>query len=76
MPDNENDEIEFNNRPWTQREVDLLHAMVREYEFSRILRKRAKWWLLWWLGLPATILAFWDPLERLWRAITGLMRGQ
>lgn len=62
----------FTDRKWTQHDLDLLHQMVKEYEFSRVLRRRAKWWLLWWLGLPATILAFWEPLEKLWRGITSL----
>ena len=62
---------EFRNQPWSQRELDLLHEMVRDYENARWFRKRAKWWALWFFGAPAFIVSFWEPLEKLWRLVRG-----
>lgn len=56
---------------WTQREVDLLHEMVRDYDRAQWLRKQMKWWGIWALGLPTAVLTVWEPLVRLWKLLTG-----
>lgn len=70
---------------WTQRDLDMLHDMVRfyehargplrdmekDYENARWFRRQAKWWALWILGLPAAALTFWEPMEKLLKLIRG-----
>lgn len=60
---------DFARTPWTQYEVEALHEMVREYLWMRRARKKARWAILWILGAPAALLAFWEPLDRLWKLI-------
>jgi hypothetical protein len=60
------------NEPWTQRELNLLHEMVRDYDRARWLKGQAKWWAVWLLGLPATVLMVWEPVARLWKLLRGL----
>lgn len=57
--------------PWSQRDLDMLHDMIHDYENARWFRRQAKWWALWTLGLPAVILSFWDPIEKLIKLIRG-----
>lgn len=52
---------------WTQRDLELLHDMVRDYDRARWLRGQAKWWAVWLFGVPAAVVSIWEPLERLWR---------
>lgn len=56
---------------WTQRELNTLRRMVREYEMAKAMRKRIGWWILWVGGLPAALLYFWEPLEKLIKIIRG-----
>jgi len=56
---------------WTQRDIALLHDMVRDYDRARWLRGQAKWWAVWVVGLPAACVAIWEPLEKLFRMIRG-----
>lgn len=68
-------------RPWTDKDMEALHELLRnsetleeivqDYKNAQWFRRQAKWWALWVLGLPATIVTFWDPLEKIWRAIRG-----
>lgn len=68
-------------RPWTQKDTDILHEMVRDYnvlkeivrdyENARWFRRQAKWWAMWGLGIPAAMLSFWEPIVKLWHIIRG-----
>lgn len=72
MPRNDEDQpASLRGKSWSQHELDLLHEMVREYENAKWFRGKAKWWALWFLGVPAAVLAFWEPIEKLWRLIKG-----
>ena len=57
--------------PWTQRELNILHEMVRSYDRSQWLRTQLVWWVGWILGLPALALTIWEPLARLWKLLRG-----
>lgn len=60
---------------WTQHEVDTLHTMAKEYEYQKWFWRRAKWWLAWTMGLPASVLMVWEPAVRLWKLVKGLFVG-
>ncbi len=59
------------NEPWTQKELSMLHDMVRDYDRARWLRGQMKWWAIWLLGLPTAILTVWTALDGLLRKIGG-----
>lgn len=59
------EDVKFKRAPWTQDEQDALHDMVRDYMWTKTLRKKAGWFFVWFLGVPGAVLAFWEPLERL-----------
>lgn len=63
----EEEKISWGHQPWTKEETEALHEMVREYMWARIFRRKAGWIIAWVLGVPGAILAFWEPLERLYR---------
>lgn len=56
---------------WTQREIEMLHDMVRDYDRARWLRGQAKWWAVWLLGLPTAVLTIWKAMEELLKLIRG-----
>lgn len=66
---------------WSQADLDALHEILREsvtlaeivqdYKTARWFRRQAKWWAMWFFGLPAAALAFWEPLVKLWRMMKG-----
>lgn len=56
---------------WTQAELNALHKMVRDYMFTEQLRVWIVPWAKWGVGLPATVLIFWEPLARLWKLLKG-----
>ena len=64
-PEPKEKDVELKRAPWTQDELDAVHAMVQEYMWARTFRKKARWMLLWILGVPGAILAFWEPMEKL-----------
>lgn len=66
-----NNDITTVSTPWTQREVDLLHEMVQDYDRAKWLRGQLKWWAIWLLGLPTAIVAIWEPLAKIGRFIKG-----
>ncbi len=53
--------------PWTQRELSLLHEMVRDYDRAKWFKGQLRWWVMWILGLPALALTVWEPLAKLWK---------
>jgi hypothetical protein len=57
--------------PWTQREIDLLHEMVRDYDRAKWFKGQVKWWIVWILGVPAAVLTVWEPVVRLWKLFQG-----
>lgn len=57
--------------PWTQRELELLHDMVRDYDRARWLRGQLKWWAVWVFGLPTGALSIWKAIEELLRLLKG-----
>lgn len=57
---------------WTQEQVDALQEMAIDYIHSRWFWKRAKWWLVWTLGLPSGVLMVWEPVARLGKLLKGL----
>lgn len=59
------------NEPWTQRELNLLHEMVRDYDKAIWLRGQVRWLTLWVLGIPAFALTVWEPIVRLWKLLKG-----
>lgn len=82
----EDEELELTTAPWTNEETqalhkfvkdlskekqEALHDMLNEYMWSRILRRKAGWIVGWALGVPAAILAVWEPLERLFKVLRG-----
>lgn len=62
---------QFHNKKWTAEELDLLHDMVRDYGHARWFRGQLRWWGVWILGVPAAVIAFWEPLVKLWNLIKG-----
>lgn len=58
--------------PWTQRELNLLHEMVQDYDRAQWFKGQLRWWGLWVLGLPAFVLTVWEPLVRLWKLVRGV----
>ena len=56
---------------WSQEELDLLHDMVRDYGRARWFRGQAKWWGIWFIGLPSAAVLVIDPLERLFKFFSG-----
>lgn len=61
-PDGDRDPLP---EPWTQRDIDALHEMVQEFHNMKWFRRKLKWYGFGVLGIPAAILAFWEPVEKL-----------
>lgn len=53
----------FDTKPWTNDELVLLHAMVRDYDRARWLRGQMKWWAIWVLGLPTAVVTVWQAID-------------
>lgn len=56
---------------WTQRELELLHDMVRDYDRARWLRGQLKWWAVWILGVPTALVSVWKAVEQLVLTLKG-----
>ena len=67
----ENDPQKWIPEPWTQRELELLHQMVRDYDRAQWFKGQLKWWVIWVLGLPGAALMVWEPIARLWKFLKG-----
>jgi hypothetical protein len=68
-PEDREIESEMASAPWTAEETAALHEMVQEYMWTKTLRKKAKWFIVWFLGLPGVVLAFWEPMDKLFRLL-------
>lgn len=56
---------------WTQRDLELLHEMVRDFDRARWLRGQLKWWAVWLLGVPTAGVTLWKAIEELLKAFKG-----
>lgn len=65
-------DLDLKPAPWTQDEVDAMHEMVKKYIWAEQFKKRAAHWIVWGLGIPATIWYFVEPLERLVKFVRGI----
>lgn len=60
-----------NKEVWTQRELTLLHDMVRDYDRARWLRGQLKWWGLWIVGLPTALVSVYKAIEQIVLTVKG-----
>lgn len=72
----EDKDLPLKPAPWTQDEADALHEMAQEFLWKKRLRYkqrglRAKLaqWIVLVLGIPAALIYFFEPLERLLKLI-------
>lgn len=72
--DQEPKQNSFVDRPWTQDEISMLHDMVRDYDRARWFRRQLKWWAIWVLGVPAAIVMFIEPIDRLIKLFKGWIK--
>lgn len=66
-------ELPLKPAPWTQEEVDALHELAQNYLWQERFRKKSVKWIVLILGIPAALVYFFEPLERLIRIIRALM---
>lgn len=71
MPGPIDDDVVAAKDAWTQRELSLLHDMVRDYDRARWLRGQLKWWGLWIVGLPTALVSVYKAIEQIILTMKG-----
>ena len=54
----------------SEKEIELLRDMLRDYDRARYMRSQLRWWAIWLLGVPAAFVSLWQSFEAIMTKLT------